>query len=229
MSGSQITNRYPFRTIPQATHLGQSHGAIVEDDPELAYWEQRTAALVRLLERDAVVTADEIRRHVELIETISPMRGAQVVARAWTDPQYKARLLKDAKSACAELGIDIKPIVHLTVLENTDKIHYAVVCTLCSCYPRPLLGEPPGWYKSTAYRNRIVVEPRVVLAEAFGTPIPSDVEVRILDSTADSRFLVLPRRPTGTDGWSADQLVKLVTRDSMVGTAHALPASTLLG
>jgi len=228
MSGPQVVNRYPFRTIPQATHLGDAHASIVEDDPELAYWEQRTAALARLLERDAVVTPDEIRRHVELIETITPMRGALLVARAWTDPAFKARLLADAKSACSELAIDIKPIVHLTVLENTERTHHAVVCTLCSCYPRPLLGEPPGWYKSMAYRNRIVVEPRIVLAESFGMRIPPEVEVRIVDSTADSRFLVLPRRPAATEGWSADDLAKLVTRDSMVGTAEALPAAAVV-
>jgi thiocyanate hydrolase subunit gamma len=200
MSGPQVHNRYPFRTIPQVASLGHAHAAQREDDPALAYWEARTQALAKLLDAKGVVTADEVRRHTELIETVTPMLGARVVARAW-----------------------IEPIVHLTVLENTEHVHYAVVCTLCSCYPRPLLGEPPGWYKSTAYRNRIVIEPRVVLKEAFGLEVPVQTALRIVDSTADSRFFVLPRRPAGTETWSESELVKLVTRDSMVGVTHPLP------
>lgn len=227
MSGPQITNEYPFRTPPPADDHGHAHAPSAEDDPELIYWEQRTHALMKILERRAVLSPAEIRRHVELIESITPMRGARVVARAWTDPAFKARLLTDARSACDELGFDIKPIVHLTALENSERIHHCVVCTLCSCYPRTLLGEPPGWYKSTAYRNRIVVEPRVVLAEAFGIDVPPETEVRVVDSTADSRFLVLPRRPAGTEGWSEEDLVRLVTRDSMVGTGHPLTPAAL--
>lgn len=222
MSGPQVQNRYPFRTIPQVADLGHAHAPQREDDPALAYWEARTQALAKLLDAKSVVTVDEVRRHTDLIESITPMNGARVVARAWVDPQFKALLLADAKAACKSLGIDLRPIVHLTVLENTEQFHYAVVCTLCSCYPRPLLGEPPGWYKSTAYRNRIVVEPRVVLKEAFGLELPAHTALRIVDSTADSRFFVLPRRPVGTDAWSEDELVKLVTRDSMVGVTHPI-------
>ncbi len=229
MSGPQIANEYPFRTTPQADIHGHAHAPSAEDDPEMVYWEQRTQALMTLLERKAVLTPAEVRRHVELIESITPMRGATVVARAWTDTAYKARLLADAKSACWELGFDIKPIVHLTVLENTEQIHHCVVCTLCSCYPRTLLGEPPGWYKSTAYRNRIVVEPRVALKEAFGVDVPPDTEVRVVDSTADSRFLVLPRRPAGTEGWPEEDLIRLVTRDSMVGTGYPLMPAAIGG
>jgi thiocyanate hydrolase subunit gamma len=222
MSGPQIANEYPFRTTPEADDHGHAHAPSVDDDPAQIYWEQRTRLLMEMLVRKAVLTPDEIRRHVELIESVTPMRGAQVVARAWTDPAFKARLLNDARSACGEFGFDLRPIVHLTVLENTERVHHCVVCTLCSCYPRTLLGEPPGWYKSTAYRNRIVVEPRVVLREAFGVDVPPRTEVRVVDSTADSRFLVLPRRPAGTEGWSEADLVRLVTRDSMVGTGHPL-------
>jgi thiocyanate hydrolase subunit gamma len=227
MSGSQIANQYPFVSAPHAEHAGHAHAPSVEDDPAVIYWEQRTAALAKLLERKAILTASEIGRHVELVETITPMRGARVVARAWTDRSFKARLLQDAKSACGELGFDLKPIVHLTVLENTERVHHCVVCTLCSCYPRTLLGEPPGWYKSTAYRHRIVVEPRVVLSDAFGLDFPEETEVRVVDSTADSRFLILPRRPHGTEGWPEEDLVKLVTRDSMVGTGLPLTPAAI--
>ncbi len=227
MSGPQISNQYPFQSTPHADHDDHAHAPSAEDSPELIYWEQRTHALMKLLERKAIMTPTDVRRHVELVETITPMRGAQVVARAWRDPSYKARLLQDAKGACAEMGFDSRPIVHLTVLENTEHVHHCVVCTLCSCYPRTLLGEPPGWYKSTAYRNRIVVEPRVVLSEAFGMEVPQETEVRVVDSTADSRFLILPRRPAGTEGWPEQELVKLVTRDSMVGTGHPLTPAAI--
>ena len=157
------------------------------------------------------------------------MLGAQIVARAWTDPAFKARLLKDAKAACAELGIDTSAITHLTVFENTERVHHVVVCTLCSCYPRPILGEPPFWYKSTAYRNRVVVTPRKVLAEDFGTHVPDGVELRVVDSTADSRYLILPRRPAGSEGWSEADLIKLITRDSMVGVSHVLSPAAPAG
>ncbi|MFN0299621.1 MAG: nitrile hydratase subunit alpha [Burkholderiales bacterium] len=222
MSGPQIQNRYPFRNIPQVADLGHAHAPQRENDPALAYWEARTQALARLLDAKSVVTADEVRRHVDLIETVTPMLGARVVARAWVDPNFKGLLLADAKRACTSMAIDIRPIVHLTVLENTADVHHVVVCTLCSCYPRPLLGEPPGWYKSTAYRNRIVVEPRVVLKEAFGLDLPVHMALRVVDSTADSRFFVLPRRPARTDTWSEGELMSLVTRDSMVGVTHPL-------
>jgi Nitrile hydratase, alpha chain len=145
-----------------------------------------------------------------------------VVARAWIDPAYRARLVADGSAAVAELGIDMMG-VRLVVVENTPRLHNLVVCTLCSCYPRPLLGRPPAWYKSREYRSRAVREPRAVLAE-FGTVVPPGVEVRVHDSTADMRYLVLPERPAGTDGMSEDVLAALVSRDAMIGVIRALAA-----
>ena len=225
MSDVQIRNTFPF-----AAHAGHDHDhaddhaplAGGEDDADVKYWERRTQALARLLAAKGYFTLDDVRRHVEVIESRTPMLGARVVARAWIDPAFKARLLADAKAACRELGIDTEPLAHITVLENTEDVHYAIVCTLCSCYPRQLLGDPPGWYKSTTYRNRMVVVPRQLLRESFGTEVAETVDLRVVDSTADSRFLVLPRRPPGTEGWSEEQLIRLVTRDSMVGVAQAL-------
>jgi len=148
-----------------------------------------------------------------------PEQGARVVAKAWTDPAFKARLLANGAAACRELGIDMGA-THLVVLENKPDLHNVVVCTLCSCYPRMVLGLPPDWYKSRSYRSRVVREPRAVLAE-FGTGIPDHVAVRVHDSTADMRYLVLPERPQGTEGWSEERLAALVTRDSMIGVARA--------
>lgn len=237
MTDVQITNTYPFATQGGHAHAhhghdhatGDAHAPIAggEDDAEAMYWDRRTEALVRLLVAKGYLTLDEVRRQIENIEARTPMNGVRVVARAWADSAYKARLLADAKSACAELEIDTSPLANITVLENTETVHYAIVCTLCSCYPRQLLGDPPGWYKSTAYRNRMVVTPRKLLKESFGTDIPESVDLRVVDSTADSRFLVLPRRPQGTDGWTEDQLIRLVTRDSMVGVAEPLPPAAL--
>jgi nitrile hydratase len=179
-------------------------------------WEVLEIALRELLIEKGVLTAKEIHDKVQEWEGKSPENGAKVVARAWTDPSFKQRLLADGNVAIEELGFGL-PGLKLVVLENTSDVHNMVVCTLCSCYPRALLGIPPLWYKSRAYRSRAVREPRAVLAE-FGTALPDDIEVRVADSTADCRFLVLPRRPSGTDGWSEDRLAALVTRDSMIGT-----------
>jgi nitrile hydratase len=143
-----------------------------------------------------------------------------MVARAWTDPAYKARLLADAKPAATELGINVAVAPELVVLENTADVHHVVVCTLCSCYPKAILGIPPAWYKSRAYRSRVVREPRAVLRE-FGTEIPDHVDVRVVDSTADMRYLILPARPAGTEGWDEARLAALVSRDSMIGVAPA--------
>ena len=143
-----------------------------------------------------------------------------MVARAWVDPAFKARLLADAKATISELGITVGFDATIVAVENTEKVHHAVVCTLCSCYPRGLLGYPPDWYKSLNYRSRVVVEPRSVLRE-FGLELPPDVEVRVLDSTADMRYLVIPMRPAGTEGMSEEKLADLVTRDSMIGVAQA--------
>ncbi len=174
-------------------------------------------AVRQLLIEKGVLTADEVRGELERMDGRTPELGAKVVARAWTDPAYKARLLKEGTSAVAELGITIDP-VHLIVVENTDAVHNVVVCTLCSCYPRNLLGRPPDWYKQRDYRSRAVREPRQVLKE-FGTEIASDVRVAVHDSTADMRYLVLPKRPAGTEKLGEAELAKLVTRDSMIGVS----------
>src|SRR5260370_32961701 len=149
-----------------------------------------------------------------------PANGGRMVARAGVAPAYKQKLLSDPKAACAEMGVDATSLTEFVVVENTEKVHNLIVCTLCSCYPRPILGRPPDWYKSFAYRSRAVVEPRAVILE-FGTELPEDVEVRIFDSSADIRYLVLPRRPEGTEEMSEDELATLVTRDSMIGVTQA--------
>ncbi|MDP2357716.1 MAG: nitrile hydratase subunit alpha [Beijerinckiaceae bacterium] len=178
-------------------------------------------ALKELLIEKGVVSADEVRAAIEARDSITPANGAKVVARAWVDPAYRERLLKDANAAAAELGYPMHT-THLVALENTDTVHNVVVCTLCSCYPRELLGLPPSWYKSKAYRARIVREPRAVLEE-FGTPVPENVELRVRDSTADLRYIVVPQRPDGTQGLGEDELAKLVSRDAMIGVARAKP------
>jgi nitrile hydratase len=162
---------------------------------------------------------DLIIEHYE--NDVGPMNGAEVVARAWTDPAYRERLLANGTRAIAELGFGGPEGADIRVLENTDEVHNVVVCTLCSCYPWPVLGLPPNWYKSDAYRSRLVAEPRAVLAE-MGLDVPADVRILVWDSSAEARYMVLPQRPPGTDGWSAEDLVPLVTRDSMIGVAHAL-------
>ncbi len=182
-------------------------------------WEFEEIAIRELLVEKGVITAREVSDMVEAWERKSPEGGAKVVARAWTDPDFKARLLADGNAAVAEMGVVFDGL-KLVVVENTEDVHNMVVCTLCSCYPRPLLGIPPLWYKSREYRSRTVREPRAVLSE-FGTEISQHREVRVLDSTADCRYLVLPRRPEGTEGMSEAQLAELVSRDSMIGTAEA--------
>jgi len=179
-------------------------------------------ALRELLIEKGVITAREVQDKIEEWDGKVPENGAKVVARAWTDPAFKQRLLADGNAAVQELGFEF-PGLKLVVLENTPDVHHVVVCTLCSCYPRALLGIPPLWYKSREYRSRTVREPRAVLRE-FGTELADSVEVRVVDSTADCRFLVLPRRPAGTESWNEERLAKLVTRDSMIGTALALAA-----
>jgi len=157
---------------------------------------------------------------VEDMDARTPTLGAKVVARAWVDPEYKQRLLDDSKVALAELGVDISSLPLVQVVENSDAVHHVVVCTLCSCYPRAILGLPPDWYKSINYRSRMVSQPRDVLRE-FGTEVDHAVEVRVLDSSADLRYLVIPARPAGTAGLGEEQLAALVTRDSMIGVARA--------
>ncbi len=193
------------------------HATEPDHDPPLGYYQVMEIAARELLIEKGVLSADEVRAAIEKMDARSPAAGAAVVARAWLDPDFKARLIADGSAACAELGIDIAP-VRLVVVENTATAHNVIVCTLCSCYPRNLLGLPPDWYKARAYRSRVVREPRAVLAE-FGTELPDDVAIRVHDSTADMRYLVLPRRPPGTGALDEAQLAALVTRDCMIGVS----------
>ena len=190
------------------------------DAPPPGYYEIMETAVRELLVGKGLIGAGEIRRQIEVLDSRGPALGARVVARAWVDPAFKARLLADGRKACEELGISFYDDTSLIVLENTETVHNLIVCTLCSCYPRPVLGLPPDWYKLKPYRARAVSEPRAVLAE-FGTVIPDGVEIRVSDSTAMVRYLVLPRRPAGTAGWSEDALAALVTRDAMIGVVPA--------
>jgi nitrile hydratase len=202
-------------------HLSPSgHPYRPDDDTPLSYWQTMEIAVRELLIEKGVLTAQEIAKQIDAMDSRSPANGAAVVARAWTDPDFKARLLADGSAASREMGFDIGPM-HLIAVENTADIHNVIVCTLCSCYPRNLLGLPPDWYKSRAYRSRTVREPRAVLAE-FGVTLPDSTTVRVHDSTADMRYIVLPARPDGTEGMHADDLAALVTRDSMIGTGLPL-------
>lgn len=187
--------------------------------------QRRVRALETVLSEKGYVDPAALDRIIETFETrVGPHVGARVVARAWTDPVFKESLLADATKAVASLDIERKVGDHLIAVENTPETHNMVVCTLCSCYPWDLLGLPPVWYKSTPYRSRVVKEPRAVLAD-FGVSLPSNMKIRVWDSTAETRFMVLPMRPAGTDGWSEARLAKLVTRDSMIGTGLPKPAS----
>ncbi|MDQ4069372.1 MAG: nitrile hydratase subunit alpha [Actinomycetota bacterium] len=200
------------------------HPGIDEADEPVGYFEALEIALRELLVEKGLVSADEIRRQIEILDSRSPALGAKVVARAWVDPKFKARLLADGSAACEELGVTMYDGTKLIVLENTPRVHNLVVCTLCSCYPRPVLGLPPDWYKSRAYRARAVRWPRSVLAE-FGTILADDVEIRVHDSTAAMRYLVLPMRPDGTEDLDEEALAALVTRDAMIGVTVVAPPS----
>jgi nitrile hydratase len=194
-----------------AAEAGHDHQALPSD------MTLRVKSLESLLVEKGLVDPAALDALVDTFEhKVGPRNGARVVARAWTDPEYRRRLLADADAALAELGYTGQQGEHMVVLENTPTVHHMVVCTLCSCYPWPTLGLPPVWYKSAPYRSRAVIDPRGVLQE-FGVTIPDDVEVRVWDSTAEIRYLVLPERPAGTEGMSEDALAQLVTRDSMIG------------
>jgi nitrile hydratase alpha subunit len=184
------------------------------------FYDIMETAVRELLIEKKLLNADEIRHQIEVLDSRTPALGAKVVTCAWLDPSYKARLLADGRRACEELGISFYDDTQLIVLENTENVHNLIVCTLCSCYPRPVLGLPPDWYKLRPYRTRAVAEPRAVLAE-FGTVISKDVEVRVSDSTAMVRYLVLPMRPKGTESYSEEELAALVTRDAMIGVIPA--------
>lgn len=182
------------------------------------YYEVMETAIRELLIERKLIGPNEIRRQIEVLDSRNPALGAKLVARAWVDPDFRQRLLSDGRKACEEFGIGFYDETSLIVLENTSKVHNLIVCTLCSCYPRPVLGLPPDWYKLKPFRARAVKEPRSLLAE-FGTVIPNDVEVRVSDSTSMIRYLVLPERPAGTEDYSEQQLAELVTRDAMIGVA----------
>jgi nitrile hydratase len=188
-----------------------------DQDDTITTWRAMEIAVRGLLVDKGILGADEIRAQVEDMDHRTPLQGARVVAKAWTDPAYRKLLLEDGNAACEALGLDRGPY-KLVVVENTEEVHNVVVCTLCSCYPRWLLGLPPDWYKSRNYRSRVINQPRDVLRE-FGTRVPDDVVVRVHDSSADMRYLVLPRRPAGTEGWPEEKLAALVGRDAMIGVA----------
>jgi len=187
------------------------------DDGPASPYEVLEEAIRSLLVEKGVLTAQEIAAQIDLMDSRSPALGARVIAKAWSDPAFKERLLADTRSALMELGIDIGTLAEFRTVENKPGLHNVVVCTLCSCYPKLLLGIPPAWYKSVAYRSRTVSDPRGVLRE-FGVDLPDSVRVIVHDSTADLRYLVLPERPAGTDGWDEEALAALVTRDAMIGT-----------
>lgn len=188
--------------------------------PRFSDAELRVKALEALLIEKGLVKAETLDKLIDTFENkIGPRNGARVVARAWVDPTYRQRLREDASAAIAELGYSGMQGEHMVVLENNPQVHNVVVCTLCSCYPWPVLGLPPVWYKSNAYRSRVVIEPRSVLKE-FGVNLVQEVEVRVWDSTAEIRYLVLPERPAGTENLTEEQLAALVTRDAMIGTAR---------
>ena len=188
-----------------------------DQDAPLTYWQSMEIAIRELLIEKGITSAAEINQAIVDMDSRSPANGAALVARAWTDADFRAELLRDGASACRSMGFDIGAM-NLIVVENTHDTHNVIVCTLCSCYPRNLLGLPPDWYKQRAYRSRTVKEPRAVLAE-FGLKLPQHVQVRVHDSTADMRYIVLPERPAGTDDWSEERLASIVTRDCMIGVA----------
>ncbi len=195
---------------------GHGHGANAE------YYALRAEAIQALLIEKGVCTMDDITTMADKIDSRSPKDGAKILAHAWVDPEYKKRLLADAEAAFLELGYDLpETSPKITVVENTDEVHNLAVCTLCSCFPRAIIGRPPAWYKELAYRSKVVVDPRGVLRE-FGTELDESVQVRVIDSSADYRYLVLPMRPAGTEGLSEEQLAELITQESMIGVGVAL-------
>ena len=196
------------------------HGEDFDEGAPTEY-EIMSRAMQELLEAKGVITAEQIRARMEKFDSDFPHRGARVIAHAWADPAFRKRLLEDGKAACAEYGLDLEAD-RLIAVENTPQVHNVIVCTLCSCYPRALLGMPPTWYKSENYRKRVVREPRAVLRE-FGTVIPDNVAVRVHDSNADMRYVVVPMRPAGTEGWSEEKLASIITRDSLVGVTVPKP------
>lgn len=200
-------------------HDAHPHAPITDaSEPPAA---KRARALEELLVEKGILEREDVRARIDWLVSRTPADGARLVARAWVDEEFKSRLLADARAAALEVGLDPGPSPVVVAVENSERVHHLVVCTLCSCYPRALLGPPPAWYKSLPYRSRAVSDPRGVLRE-FGLELDPGVELRVLDSTADMRYLVIPRRPSGTEGMSEDELAGLVTRDSMIGVAEAV-------
>jgi len=200
--------------------MSKHHDHDHRDDPSFdsgppSEYEILSRAMQELMIEKGVITAEQIRTRMEQFDADLPYRGPRVIARAWTDPAFKQRLLANGRTACEEFGLDMEA-EKLVAVENTPQVHNVIVCTLCSCYPRALLGMPPTWYKSENYRRRVVREPRAVLRE-FGTVIPENITVRVHDSNADMRYVVVPMRPAGTDGWSEEKLAAIITRDALVG------------
>ncbi len=197
------------------------HAPISDDSGPVSRFELLETAIRELLVEKGLFSPADIHAQIEATESRDPALGADLVARAWVDPGFKAQLIDNPRKTLGDMGIEVGGLAELQVVENTEDLHHVVVCTLCSCYPRMILGVPPAWYKSTAYRSRVVRDPRGVLHE-FGIALPETTTVRVLDSTADLRFLVIPRRPSGTEGLDQSSLAQLVTRDSMIGTGEAL-------
>ena len=215
---TNTTHDYYARSHHDHTHDHDhdDHAPVNEhDNGPPGEYEIMSRAMQELLEQKGVITAEQVRHRMELFDEEFPYHGAQVVARAWVDSAFKQRLLADGRAACAEMGAMLEA-ERLIAVENTPEVHNVIVCTLCSCYPRALLGMPPTWYKSRNYRSRVVFEPRAVLKE-FGTVLPDSVTVRVHDSNADMRYLVVPMRPQGTDDWNEKQLAQILSRDMLVG------------
>ena len=223
---NDCTQQYKASNMSTDHHNDTEHPG-VHPEIELSNRAKRALAIYELLIENGVVGNDEVREVAARARARTPSDGARVVAKAWSDVEFKARLMADARTAVYELGYSLTHDAELAVVENTEDVHHLIVCTLCSCYPTSLLGPPPDWYKSFAYRQRAVVEPRAVMRE-FGYEPGSGVRVRVVDSTADIRYLVLPRRPAGSEGMSESELAELVTRDSMIGVTGPLsPRQTL--
>lgn len=211
--------------MPEYTHAYSGPVVPLETEKFDEYMTARVKAMESILIERGVVATEAVERLANIYEhEVGPQIGAKVVARAWTDPEFKQRLLADGSAACAELGVSGLQGEEMVVVENTDDVHNVIVCTLCSCYPWPVLGLPPNWYKGLAYRSRVVREPRAVLSE-FGAEVPADREVRVWDSSSEVRYWVLPKRPAGTEDLSEEELASLVTRDSIIGVATLEPAT----
>lgn len=206
-------------------HHDHDHEGML-DDQELSYHAKRSLAIQELLDEKGLITRENLQHKIDIMTSRSPTDGARIVAHAWADADFKARLIADPRSAVAELGYTLAPESELAVMENTESVHHMVVCTLCSCYPTSLLGPPPDWYKSLPYRSRAVTDARGVMRE-FGLDLDDNIEVRVVDSAADLRYLVLPLRPEGTEDMSEEELARLVTRDCMIGVTNALTPDAL--